>query len=141
MTDSTETIRFIRLKNGDDLVAYTIELPTSLVIRRPIGVAIESLFEVNKQIITMYEWCTPSIADYETLTLDMNDVMFCLPVQAEFETRYIEMSDVLFDPINYENRTERKAKKKKVQKEEGNNVVSIVDALAGMIEKKDKPIH
>lgn len=147
MTENSETVRFIRLRNGDDIVAFTIELPTTLVIRRPIGIQIESLFEVNKQIVTMYEWLTPSIADYETLSLDMSDVMFCLPVQVDFETRYLEMADILFDPENYMDRSKRKKKSKKEQRTErvgnqdGNNVVSFSDVLADLLAKKDKPVH
>ena len=150
MTDSTETVRFIRLRSGDDLVAYTIELPTSLVIRRPIGVAVETIIELNKQIVTMYEWLSPAIADYETLTINMDDVLFCLPVQVDFETKYLEMSDILFDPVNYEDRISRKkkgGKKKKETAEAGteekkeSNVVSFADVLADMLSKKDKPVH
>jgi len=152
MTNSTETVRFIRLRSGDDLVAFTIELPTSLVIRRPIGVAVETLIEVNKQIVTMYEWLSPAIADYETLTIDMNDVLFCLPVQVEFETKYLEMSDILFDPVNYEDRMTRKKKGRKKKAEEvvssentmekkESNVVSFAEVLADMLSKKDKPVH
>lgn len=151
MTNSTETVRFIRLRSGDDIVAFTIELPTSLVIRRPIGVAIETVIELNKQIVTMYEWLSPAIADYETLTIDMNDVLFCLPVQVEFETRYLEMSDILFDPVNYEDRMTRKKKGRKKKAEEvvssentsekESNVVSFAEVLADMLSKKDKPVH
>lgn len=151
MTNSTETVRFIRLRSGDDIVAFTIELPTSLVIRRPIGVAIETVIELNKQIVTMYEWLSPAIADYETLTIDINDVMFCLPVQVEFETRYLEMSDILFDPVNYEDRMTRKKKGRKKKAEEvvssentsekESNVVSFAEVLADMLSKKDKPVH
>jgi len=153
MSDTSEKVRFIRLRSGDDLVAYTIELPTSLVIRRPIGVAIETLMEVNKQIVTMYEWLSPAIAEYETLTIDMNDVMFCLPVQVDFETRYLEMSDILFDPVNYEDRMTRKKNSRKKKKDEEvvssenitekkeSNVVSFADVLADMLSKKDKPVH
>lgn len=153
MSDTSEKVRFIRLRSGDDLVAFTIELPTSLVIRRPIGVAIETLMEINKQIVTMYEWLSPAIAEYETLTIDMNDVMFCLPVQVDFETRYLEMSDILFDPVNYEDRMTRKKNSRKKKRDEEvissenitekkeSNVVSFADVLADMLSKKDKPVH
>lgn len=140
-------IRFIRLRNGEDLVAYTIELPTSLVVRKPIGIEVETHLEMNRQIVTMYEWLSPSIAKYETITLNMDDVLLCLPVQQEFGERYETMIEILFDSENYEGRMKPKkeSKKKKMSKEElqerSNNVVSLFEAVADLLDKKDKPVH
>jgi len=147
MSDENFTdIRFIRLRNGEDLVAYTIELPTSLVVRKPIGVEVETHLEMNRQILTMYEWLSPSVAKYDSLTLNMDDVLFCLPVQQEFGERYVSMCEILFEPENYEGRmAPKKEAKKKMSKEElqerSNNVVSLFEAVADLLEKKDKPVH
>lgn len=146
MSDENFTdIRFIRLRNGEDLVAYTIELPTSLVVKKPIGVEVETHLEMNRQILTMYEWLSPSVAKYDSLTLNMDDVLLCLPVQQEFGERYVSMCEILFEPENYEGRMAPKKEKKKMSKEElqerSNNVVSLFEAVADLLEKKDKPVH
>lgn len=140
----SEEIRFIRLRNGDDLVAYTTELPTSIVVRRPIGIQIETIIEMNKQIVTMYEWLSPSVAKYESITLNMEDVLLCLPVQDDFGERYVSMCDILFAPEAYEGRMKPKKKKKTLKEElqeKSNNVVSLFEAAAELLDKKDKPIH
>lgn len=148
--ESTEEVRFIRLRDGTDIVALTIELPTSLIIKHPVGLKTESSIDSNRNIVTIYEWMNPTIVKFETLTIDIRDVLFCLPVQSDFESYYFEVTSILFDPEMFSERKTRTAKKSKkaladttrnLTPEESNNVISMVEAIANLIDKKDKPIH
>lgn len=130
----SEQIKFLKLRNGEDLVAYVQEEGKNYIVRRPVAIIIENIFEEAKQLLNIREWLPLTVVEGESTSLPKTEVISIMNVNEEFIEQYHEMCEMFFD-------NKPSFKKKTKRTSEDGNVISIADALAGLIEKKDKPIH
>lgn len=130
-----ETIKYIRLQNSDEILAYTEETAKEYVLTRPMLLFIVNYYEDGKQLLNFREYIPPTIVDEQTIRIPKKDVVFCSPVKEEFREQFIEMNDYFFE-------TTPKVKTKTKLDEAGSSkkekIVSIVEAL---MDKKGKPVH
>jgi hypothetical protein len=137
-----EKVYFIRMKNSlEDLVAYVREETETqkVVVRRPLRVEVETIFEDNRQIMMMFEYLPQSVVAIDEVELDKSDIQFITPVRAEFQDQYDYVSKFFY---------ERKSVLKSViptdgdaSKEQASDVAQKVVSILEAMNKKDKPIH
>jgi len=131
-----ETIRYIRLKNSDEIIAYVHESKTKYICSRPVLLFVVNMFEDGKQLLNSREYLPPTIVQDQVVSFDKKDVVFCGTVLESFKSEYIEMSDYFFNLDLIQSKTS--VKKPTGEDSKKDKVVSIVEAL---IDKKNKPVH
>lgn len=129
----TEDIRYLKLTNGEELIAYVSTNSSSYEINRPVMLMIVNIYEESRQLLNFREYLPPTIAKEQKLTIGKKEVFFMLEVQDQFKEQYIEMCEYLFDEGD-----KKKPVTKKDVTDEGAKVVSLAQALQ---EKKGKPVH
>lgn len=137
---SNEVLRFIRLKNGyGDLIGYVETFDGYIKIRQPLRIEIETIFEENRQILSLQEYLPQSVIDIKEIKFMVSEIMFCAPVREEFYEQYEYVADFFY---NNNSKIKQPVKKQTEPVEETaekiNKVVSILEAMAS---KKDKPVH
>jgi hypothetical protein len=130
----TEEIKFLKLRNGEDLVASVVIENESITLTRPVCIMVENMYEEGRQILNVREWLPPSVVTSESITIDRSEIIATLDISEDFLEQYKDICEMFFD-----NKPVVKKKAKRVTS--GEKVVSIMEALEGMVEKKDKPIH
>lgn len=128
-------LKFVRLRNGDDVVGMCDEDTNSVTITNPMYVEVESIPEEGKQFILMREYLPQSIIASRDITFKKSQIMYITNVRKEFVSEYEKVSEYFYEE-NVKIRSSMKSKEELSEKSE--NVLSILDALRG---KKDKPIH
>lgn len=126
-----DLIRYLRLRNGDELVAYVNELEDSYSLYRPMLLIIVNYFEDGKQMLNFREYLPPSIVNTQTVKLQKQDVVLCIETLDKFREQYVDMCSAFFDE-------EAPIKKKASRETKEEKVVSLLEALS---EKKGKPVH
>lgn len=132
MKYSEDDIRFIKLKNGDDLVAYVKELPDNKTeIARPIQMIFEVIDEVDdQQILSMKEWLPPLVVQSDSVVIDSSEIMFTTKLKRAFLDHFINLSGLIFD---YDTMAELNREKKKLLQESADKtVVSFEDIMKGI---------
>lgn len=132
----TEEIKFLKLRNGEDLVAKVTADGDTLVLKRPVAIMIENIYEEGRQLLNVREWLPPTVVLSDTATIPSCEVIATLEINPEFVEQYEEICEMFFD-----NKPVIKKKTKAKSLSSDDKVVSILEALTGMNEKKDKPIH
>lgn len=122
-----DNVRFIKFKNGENIIAHTKdEYDTHIEIARPIALIFENYGEDDdQQIVKIKEWLPPLIAKFDTVTIDKKEIFFILEVQSLFLEHYLEISDMFFNILPKEEDKRRKAIKEQADK----TVVSLEDIL------------
>ena len=133
----SEEIKFVKLRNGEDLVAFITVGKSTTLIRRPVCVMVENIFEEGRQLLNIREWLPPTIVKGDSTTISSSEIIAVLDVSEEFIPQYHEICEMFFDTVP----VIKNKRLKGVKASDDNKVVSIVEALAGMADKKDKPIH
>ena len=128
-----ENIRYIRLQNSDEVIAYVEETKTGYNCSRPVLLFVVNMFEDGKQLLNFREYLPPTIVDSQEIFFSKKDVVYIAPVRDAFMHEYIEMSNFFF-----EENLIVKTKKDKVDDSKKEKIVSIVEAL---MDKKGKPVH
>jgi hypothetical protein len=96
MQDTT-LIKFIKLKNGDDLVGFILqETESDIYILRPLAISIETDLEEVKQFIGIREWLPPSIVKEEGARLPRTDILLIMEVENSFKEDFVQMSKLLY---------------------------------------------
>jgi len=132
----TEEIKFLKLRNGEDLVAKVTVDGDKLVLNRPVAIMIENIYEEGRQLLNVREWLPPTVVLSDTATILSSEVLATMEINPEFLEQYDEICEMFFD-----NKPVIKKKTKAKSLTSDDKVVSILEALTGMNEKKDKPIH
>lgn len=128
-----EDIRYLKLKNGEELIGYVTSDASSYEIDRPVMLMIVNLYEESRQLLNFREYLPPTIVKEQKLTVGKKEVFFMLEVQDQFKEQYIEMCEYLFDEVD---------KKKPVAKKDvGDDTAKVVSLAQALLEKKGKPIH
>ena len=131
-------LRFVRLRGSfEDLVGYVTHYDEHIVIYRPLRVDIETLFEDNRQILSLQEYLPQAIIELQEIEVPVYDVVFTTPVKKDFVEQYEYIADFFY---NIQNRGKSSVVKSKEEpmSDTAQKVVSILEALAS---KKDKPVH
>lgn len=134
--DKDSELKFIRLRSiPDDLVGYVTFHEEHLTIEMPLRIEIETYFEEGRQILALQEYLPQSVIELKEIEFPYDDVLFTTPIREEFVEQYLQVSEFFY---NNKSKFINDSKKKEVQEESVNKVVSILEALAS---KKDKPVH
>ena len=92
-------IRFIKLRHGEDLVAFLVEeTEEHILIRRPLSVRIENDFILGKQLIEVREWIPPLFTETEEVKVNKADLMLITPVRPSFKTRFMDFINDFYEP-------------------------------------------
>lgn len=130
-----EQIKFVKLRNGEDLVASVKVDGDNYILTRPVAIMIENIFEEAKQLLNVREWLPLTIVSADSTTLDKSEVIVLLDVNEDFIEQYHEICEMFFD-----NKPTIKKNKRKTTSSD-DKVITFAEALANMIDKKDKPVH
>ena len=97
MTNVEQKIKFVRLKNGDDIITeIKKESVTSIDLKNPMMLVIDVDIEMNKQQIVMYNWMPQGIVKLNEVKISKKDVIFVADVEKDIEDHY---KAVVFDLI------------------------------------------
>lgn len=86
-----ETIKLVRLNNGEDIVAYVEEIDDHLLIRDPMTVVILKNNKAGKQTIVMSEYIPYPIIKSNEIILNQADVFFVMEPSDAFSEYYFNM--------------------------------------------------
>ena len=90
-------VKLIKLKNGEDIVAYMIEdNPDYLVIKQPIVIAIENEPSIGRQMMNAREWIPPIVAATDSTILSREHIMFIVGVKDSFAKEYKDVVDYFY---------------------------------------------
>jgi hypothetical protein len=99
-TVEVETIvRFMRLVNGDDLIAEINEdKETSLIVAHPMRLLIDADLDVGKQTIYMHTWMPQGVTKGDVCSLNKKDIILSAELEADIEEYYRGMVfEVFYD--------------------------------------------
>jgi hypothetical protein len=130
----SRTTKFVKLRNGEELVALVEEFPNNVILEKPVSFTIDNFFEDGKQLINFRDWLPASMVKVNEVALPATEVMFTLEVSEDFAEYYVSVCDYLFN-------TKPIKKNKKISTDDENKIIYMAEAIANMIDKKDKPVH
>ena len=130
-----ENLKFIRLRGSyaEDLIGIVSYKEECIVIKQPLRVEIETLFEEGRQILSMQEYLPQTIVKIQEVEIPSEDILFVTPVNEEFYEQYEYVCEFFYN----DKKPEKKTKVEKIS-EATEKVVSILEAMQA---KKDKPVH
>lgn len=95
-------IRFIKLRHGEDLIAFLVEETEEyILIRRPLAVRIENDFMLGKQLIEVREWIPPLFTETEEVKINKDDLMLITPVRPSFKSRFMDFINDFYEPMQF----------------------------------------
>lgn len=124
MTEKVEeqpklTAKFIKLNNGEDIVAYVLEENDKFIrIQKPMEVHIDNDLPTARQMLNVREWIPPLIVKTDTVDLPMDYVLLVMELTEHFHT---EFGDIVSYFYSVTPRDKKKPSKKDAK------VVSISD--------------
>jgi hypothetical protein len=131
-------LKFVRLRGTlEDLVGYVTHYDDYIVIYKPLRVDIETLFEDNRQILSLQEYLPQAIIELQEIEIPFYDIIFTTPVKKDFIEQYEHVADYFYNVQNRGKSSIVKSKQESVS-DTAQKVVSILEAMAN---KKDKPVH
>jgi hypothetical protein len=141
MDKKQKKIKFIKLNNGEDLIAeIETETDKEYSLKNPMKVVIDMDLESSKQIIFLHPWLPTGIVQLNTIKLPANIVYLTTDVLADISEYYsnmaaeVEMSETL--------KKKQKKRKKKTSPSnplEEDNILNFTELLERI--KKNRPIH
>jgi hypothetical protein len=101
MNQSNESdIKFYKLKNGEDIVAFEIEsLESHYNIRRPLLVKVENEVLAGRQMLNVREWVPPIVCANDTVLLPKELVVFSTDVKNSFKEEFKDATDYLYNVV------------------------------------------
>jgi hypothetical protein len=112
------TLKYIKLKNGEDIVGVvTVETSNTVSIKRPLAFVIENDFEYNRQLLNIREWMPPIVAKDDVISIKKSTVFFITDVKDTFIEEYNEAVKTLYGIT---------PRKRQVKTEENSNVVTLL---------------
>jgi hypothetical protein len=130
-------IRLIKLKNGDDVIAYMTGGPidSQVMLRRPVLIFVDSYPEEGRSVINVKEWLHPMLAAKDETPLRNEDILFIAEVNPEFVDEYVNIANIFY--------TKMKPKIRKGFKEVDEvtaKATTLADVIS-LVDRKGKPIH
>ena len=84
-----ETVNFIRLKTGDDIISYMFHCSKEQVILRdPMLIVMRPDYKSGNQIVGMDSWLPFQIMNSNEVSINLSDILFISKASAEFEEFY-----------------------------------------------------
>jgi hypothetical protein len=101
MNQSIESdIKFYKLKNGEDIVAFEIEsLESHYNIRRPLLIKVENEVLAGRQMLNVREWVPPIVCANDTVLLPKELVIFSTDVKVSFKEEFKDATDYLYNVV------------------------------------------
>lgn len=97
MTNVEQKIKFVRLKNGDDIITeINNESVSSIELKNPMMLVIDVDVHMNKQQIVMYNWLPQGIVKMNEVKISKRDVVLVADIEKDIEDHY---KAVVFDLI------------------------------------------
>jgi hypothetical protein len=126
-----ETINFLRLKTGDDIVSYVYyRNDEQVVLRDPMLIVMKPDYKSGNQIVGMDSWLPYQIMHSNEVFIKISDVLFISKPSAEFEEFY----ENTVDKIKVKEDDDKNEDESKLTSEE---MLMILDA----IENKEGLMH
>ena len=126
-----ETINFLRLKTGDDIVSYVYyRNDEQVVLRDPMLIVMKPDYKSGNQIVGMDSWLPYQIMHSNEVFIKISDVLFISKPSAEFEEFY----ENTVDKIKVKEDDDKNEEESKLTSEE---MLMILDA----IENKEGLMH
>lgn len=125
-----ETVNFIRLKTGDDIISYMFHCSKEqVVLRDPMLIVMRPDYKSGNQIVGMDSWLPFQIMNSNEVSINLSDILFISKASAEFEEFYENTVDTL--------------KKKEEEKLEEENKLSTDEMLMILdaVENKEGIMH
>lgn len=136
MSEELPELKFVRLKNAEDLVGYVTYYDEYLLIEKPLKIDIETYFEENRQILSLQEYLPQAVVELQEVEIPLDEVVLTTPVKKDFVEQYEYIADFFY---NVQVRGKSMLKSREEISDTAQKVVSILEALQS---KKDKgPIH
>lgn len=116
--------KFIKLHNGEDLVAYVLEQNDEFIrIQKPMEIHMENDLPSARQMLNVREWIPPLIVKVDVVELPLSDVMLVLELTEHFQREFGDIVSFFYNVKPVERDTESKSK--------GAKVVKISDIFGG----------
>lgn len=126
-----DSIRLVKLKNGEDVIAFVADHGEFLELTRPIQLLFESLDEIDsEQVVNVREWLPPLIADTESAMISKDNVLFVVEVKKTFSEHFMTVSRMFFEYSEVVNN--ERDRKRLLQETADQTVVSLEDILKNM---------
>lgn len=126
-----DSVRLIKMKNGEDIIAFVEDHGEFLELTRPIQLLFQSIDEVDsEQVVSVREWLPPLIADTQSVTISKNDVLFVVEVKKNFKDHFTTISKMFFEYSEIV--SNERDKKRLLQETADQTVVSLEDILKNM---------
>jgi hypothetical protein len=131
-------VRYIRLRDGSDIIAYCEDLGEKLLLSKPMRVYIETILEEARQTVILDEFLPQKMVEIKSVEILKEDVMFNTPLNKGFLQDYEAVSSACYDEVE----EKPKVKEKKVQSS-GNDdkIISLLEAIEVLKSRKDTLIN
>lgn len=91
-----ETVNFIRLKTGDDIISYMFHCSKEqVVLRDPMLIVMRPDYKSGNQIVGMDSWLPFQIMNSNEVSINLSDILFISKASSEFEEFYENTVDTL----------------------------------------------
>lgn len=123
-----DSIRLVKLKNGEDVIAFVEDHGEFIELTRPIQLLFESVDEIDsEQVVNVREWLPPLIADTESVMINKDNILFVVEVKKNFSEHFMTVSRMFFEYSEIVNN--ERDRKRLLQETADQTVVSLEDIL------------
>ena len=141
MDKQKRNVKFIKLNNGEDLIAEIEDSNESqFVFKNPMKIIVDTDLETSKQIIFLHPWLPSGVVQVNSINLPSNVIFLTTEVLDDVREYYINMvSEVEMSEMI---KKKQKRKKKKIGTSESLETDNVLD-FSKLIDriKKNRPIH
>jgi hypothetical protein len=141
MDKQEKNVKFIKLNNGEDLIAEIEDSnDTQFMFKNPMKIIVDTDLETSKQIIFLHPWLPSGVVPPTSIKLPSNVVFLITEVLDDVREYYINMvSEVEMSEMI---KKKQKRKKKKIVTSESLETDNVLD-FSKLIDriKKNRPIH
>jgi hypothetical protein len=141
MGKQEKNVKFIKLNNGEDLIAEIEDSnEMQFTFKNPMKIIVDTDLETSKQIIFLHPWLPSGVVQMNSINLPSNVVFLTTEVLDDVRDYYVNMvSEVEMSEMI---KKKQKRKKKKVASSEPLETDNVLD-FSELIDriKKNRPIH
>ncbi len=143
MAREKKNIKFVKLNNGEDLIAeISTENELEYMFIHPMKIIVDTDLESSKQIIFLHPWLPTGVVQQKGIQLHASVIFLITDVQDDVREYYtnmvteVEMSETLKSKQKQKKRKTKSVSETPVMEDNVLNFSDLLDRL-----KKDKPIH
>lgn len=133
-------VQYIRLRNGDDIIASVEDIGNFLVLTNPMRVFIETILEEARQTVILDEYLPQKMIEIKSVQVPKEDVMFNTALSKSFLQDYETISKACYDP-----EPELPKKKKEFSDSAGeaneDKIISLLETIEAMKSKRGKILN